>query len=322
MLVINGFFSADGKRGVLINVYAPCSYTEKKGVWDTIRLVIDQNSEACICVVGDFNAIRSPEEGVGRGEGGDPRNMVKFDDFISLYNLMDMPLSSRTFTWYRPDGTCKTKLDRMLVNSEWIARWPDQVLNGLSRTLSDHCPIYMESARKNWGPRPFRFINAWVKHPNFKDFFESKWCSYQVHGWAAFRLKEKWKCLRNDLKVWNKEVFGVIDKNINDKQREIKLWDLIDDTFGLEEYEVVARNRCSAELLRKVNEIDGLYFDGVWADSVEGCYSQDVWTSAATNSLQLSFPRKRSKRRSVLAALIVVRDLTDSHLVLLKISGM
>ncbi|KAL8508223.1 hypothetical protein ACS0TY_018708 [Phlomoides rotata] len=241
MLVINGFFSADGKRGVLIN--------EKKGVWDTIRLVIDQNSEACIYVVGDFNAIRSPEERVGKGEVGDLREMVKFDDFITQCNLMDMPLSGRTFTWYRPDGTCKSKLDRILVNSQCIARWPNQVLKGLSRTQSDHCTIHMESARKKWGPRPFRFINALVKHPNFKDFFESKWCTYQVHGWAAFRLKEKLKCLRNDLKVWNKEVFGVIDKNINDKQREIEVWDRIDDTFGLEEYEVITRNRCSAELL-------------------------------------------------------------------------
>ncbi|KAL8540253.1 hypothetical protein ACS0TY_001731 [Phlomoides rotata] len=278
MLVINGFFPADGRRGVLINVYASCSYAEKKGVWDTISLVMDQYSEACICVVGDFNAIRSPEERVGRGEVDDVRDMVYFDDFIYNSNLVDMPLSGRTFTCYRPDGTCKSKLDRILVNSEWIARWTNQTLKGHSRTLSDHCPIYMASERKNWGPRPFRFINAWVKHPNFKEFLN-------LNG-AATKLKEKLKLLRNDLKVWNKEVFGEIDKNITDKQREIDLWDRIDDTFGLEEYEVIARNKCSAELLRfthwkenfmfqksktkKGNEIDGLFFDEVWTDSVEG----------------------------------------------------
>ncbi|KAL8544459.1 hypothetical protein ACS0TY_004856 [Phlomoides rotata] len=306
MLVINGFFPADGKRVVLINVYAPCSYAEKKGVWDTIRLVMDQYSEACICVVGDFNAIRSPEERVGRGEVGDVRDMAYFDEFISISNLVDMPLSGRTFTCYRPDGTCKSKLDRILVNSEWIARWLNQILKGLSRTLSDHCPIYMASERKDWGPRPFRFINAWVKHPNFKEFFEAKWSSYQVNGWAVFRLKEKLKLLRNDLKVWNKEVFGELDKNIREKQGEIDLWDRVDDALGLEKYEVIARNKCSAELLRfthwkenflfrksktkwllegdvnsgyfhgwinkrrKVNEINGLFFDEVWTDSVEG----------------------------------------------------
>ncbi|KAL8512922.1 hypothetical protein ACS0TY_019182 [Phlomoides rotata] len=216
-----------------------------------------------------------------------------------------MPLAGRKFTWYRPDGTCKSRLDRILVNSEWITRWPNQVLKGERRTLSDHCPIYMESAIKNWGPRPFRFINTWVKHPQFKHFFESKWCSYQVHGWTAFRLKEKLKSLRNDLKVWNREVFGQIDQNISEKQREIETWDRIDDTLGLEENEVIDRNRCSAELLRyslwkenqlfqqsktkwllegdvnsgyfhgcinkrrKENEMAGLYFDGVWSDSVE-----------------------------------------------------
>ncbi|KAL8507118.1 hypothetical protein ACS0TY_017854 [Phlomoides rotata] len=197
-------------RGVLINVYAPCSHTERLRLWDTIRLVIDQNREACICVVGDLNAILFPKEREGRGEAGDSRDMFNFDDFISQCNLMDMPLSGRSFTWYRPDGTCKSKLDRILVNLEWITRWPNQVLKGLNRSLSDHCPIFMESARKDWGPRPFRFINAWVKHPKFKEFFEAKWSNYQVHGWAAFRLKEKLKRLRSDLKVWNREVFGVI----------------------------------------------------------------------------------------------------------------
>ncbi|KAL8497810.1 hypothetical protein ACS0TY_021229 [Phlomoides rotata] len=171
MLIVNGLFCADGKRGVLINVYAPCSHAEKKGLWDTIRLVIDQYREACICVVGDFNAIRYPEERVGRGETGDTRDMAIFYDFISQCNLVDMPLSRRAFTWYRPDGTYKSKLDRILVNSEWISRWPNQALKGLKCTFSDHCPIYLESTGKDWGPRPFRFIKAWVKHPNFKEYF-------------------------------------------------------------------------------------------------------------------------------------------------------
>ncbi|KAL8490658.1 hypothetical protein ACS0TY_022603 [Phlomoides rotata] len=174
---------------------------EKRELWDTIRLVINQYREACICVVGDFNAIRFPEERVGRGETGDTRDMTNFDNFITQCNLVDMPLSGITFTWYRPDGTCKSKLDRILVNSEWILWWANQALKGLKRTLSDHCPIYLEGSYKDWGPRPFRFVNAWVKHPQFKEFCEAKWNSYQVNGWATFRLKEKLKSLRSDLKV-------------------------------------------------------------------------------------------------------------------------
>ncbi|KAL8544625.1 hypothetical protein ACS0TY_005015 [Phlomoides rotata] len=297
------FKASVGRSGGIISLWNSDLF-HKTSSWDTCGMLVINGFFSAD--VGDFNAIRSPEERVGRGEVGDTRDMAKFDELISQCNLVDMPLSGRTFTWYRPDGTCKSKLDRILVNSEWIARWSNQALKGLSRTLSDHCPIYIASARKNWGPRPFRFINVWVKHPKFKDFFESKWSSYQVHGWTAFRLKEKLKCLRNDLKVWNKEVFGEIDKNITDRQREIEVWDRIDDTFGLEEGEVIARNKCSAKLLRfshwkenfmfqqskmkwvlegdvnsgyfhgwinkrrKVNEIDGLFFDEVWTNSVEG----------------------------------------------------
>ncbi|KAL8483361.1 hypothetical protein ACS0TY_026168 [Phlomoides rotata] len=295
MLVINGHFTADGMRGVLINVYASCSYAEKRELWENINLVIDQYREACICVAGDFNAVRVPEERVGRGENGDTRDMANFDIFIKQCNLVDMPLSGR-----HSHGTEQM----VLVNSDWIVRWPRQVLKGLKRTISDHCPIYLEGSYKDWGPRPFRIVNAWVKHPQFKEFCASKWNSYQVDGWATFRLKEKLKLLRGDLKVWNREVFGMIEHNIDEKQKEVEKWDCIDDTFGLEENEVIERNRCSAELLRyvnwkenlvfqkakvkwllegdvnsgyfygwvnkrrKINEIDGLFIDGVWTESI------------------------------------------------------
>ncbi|KAL8548723.1 hypothetical protein ACS0TY_007835 [Phlomoides rotata] len=52
----------------------------------------------------------------------------------------------------------------------------------------------------------------------------------------------------------------MIDHNIGEKQKEVEKWDRIDDTFGLEDNEIIKRNRCSAELLRYANWKENLMF--------------------------------------------------------------
>lgn len=81
------------------------------------------------------------------------------------------------------------------------------IIRGLSRIVSDHCPVIMEVKVVDWGPKPFRFINAWCSHPEFKKFVEVSWNSYKVEGWFGYRIKEKLKRLKDDLKKWNRDVF-------------------------------------------------------------------------------------------------------------------
>ncbi|KAL8483512.1 hypothetical protein ACS0TY_026269 [Phlomoides rotata] len=112
--------------------------------------------------------------------------------------------------------------------------------------------------------------------------------------------------MKADLKEWSKKTFGLIDLKIEEKKAEILNLDLIDDTFGLEEEEIIKRNQGSAELLRelhwndgmlaqkdkakwiiagdtnsrffhrwinkrhKQNGIEGLMVNNIWVDSVEG----------------------------------------------------
>ncbi|KAL8473872.1 hypothetical protein ACS0TY_030651 [Phlomoides rotata] len=116
----------------------------------------------------------------------------------------------------------------------------------------------LEIKVKDWGPKPFRFINAWLSHPGFKKFVIDKWTSYKMEGWGSFVLKEKSKRLKADLKTWNKEIFCSLDKQIEERRQKIKQWDAIDDILGLEEEEIAARNRERAPLFNDVKNIDNL----------------------------------------------------------------
>jgi len=43
----------------------------------------------------------------------------------------------RKFTWYRPNGTTRSILDRAIVSDEWLSQWPDFKQYVLSRQESD-----------------------------------------------------------------------------------------------------------------------------------------------------------------------------------------
>ncbi|KAL8470805.1 hypothetical protein ACS0TY_033399 [Phlomoides rotata] len=240
-----------------------------------VKGVVEQNEEDCICIIGDFNSVRNCKERAGKGDGTENRDMREFENYIRQWGVVELPLIGKMYTWYRPDGTCKSRLDRMMVNSEWLGKWPDQVLKGLGWSFSDHRPIYIESQAKDWGSRPFRFLNYWISHPTFKEFFEKKWAEYNIEGWSGFILKEKLKLLRQDLKTWNKEVFGIMEEKIAEKKQVIEELDTIDDTFELEEEEVVRRNRVAAELIRCLNWKDSILAQKTksWTGSGNGVFN-------------------------------------------------
>ncbi|KAL8554478.1 hypothetical protein ACS0TY_002607 [Phlomoides rotata] len=224
LLVVNGRWREDGGEMVIINVYAPCSTVEKEQLWETIKLVLEQNEEARICVV--------EEERLGRREDIDRRDINLFDDLISSSGLVDLPLWGRKFTWYKPDGTCKSKLDRILVNEEWLTWKPDLKLMSLGRSISDHCPIFLRTSIVDWGLKPFKFFNGWLAHADFKDFCIRKWNSYKVQGWKCFTLKEKLKMLKLDLKAWSREIFGALQQKVEDQKENIERLDRFDEIFG------------------------------------------------------------------------------------------
>lgn len=76
---------------------------------------------------------------------------------------MDLPLGRRKFTWYRANGASGSRLDRFLLSSEWLVSWPDLMQLGLKRKVSDHVAIILKEEVKDWGPKPFKFMNFWSK---------------------------------------------------------------------------------------------------------------------------------------------------------------
>ena len=47
-----------------------------------------------------------------------------------------------------------------------------------------------KDSKVDWGPKPFRSLDAWQGDGRFKDFVRSKWHSYELQGETCLFVKK------------------------------------------------------------------------------------------------------------------------------------
>ncbi|XP_028121122.1 uncharacterized protein LOC114318425 [Camellia sinensis] len=198
------------------------------------------------CIGGDFNEVRTiaKRKGCTKRDGG----MNEFNEFINDLEIVDVPMIGRKYTWCNSqEGERWSKLDGFLVNTEWL-EWFSFKLWGLSRLLSDHCPIILMEDVRDLEPKPFRFLYIWVLHPTFMNLLKLVWENTHVDDWARFRLKTKLKSLKKALKVWNIKVFENVNFKLKEVDEEMQALDLVAEVRPLQDPELIRRREVKGEL--------------------------------------------------------------------------
>jgi len=191
-------------------VYASSREHERREIWNQIRHIASTISDPWL-VMGDFNEIASPGEKKG-GMQADIRKCLQFNNWINECSLMEVTTWGTKFTWRGPqwNGRDKVfkKLDRVLCNVSWRLRYHEGFAKVLSRMHFNHHPIILlTEGETNVGRnRSFRFEAAWTTHENFHHFLKDNWVRSRD---LAYLLNN----LTNNLKEWNKDVFGNIFKS-------------------------------------------------------------------------------------------------------------
>ncbi|XP_021971507.1 uncharacterized protein LOC110866671 [Helianthus annuus] len=202
-LLVNGRLKGSQYEINVINVYAPQNAADKLNLWNKIRDTME-GFEGLWVIVGDFNAVRSPEE---RRNSNYKNTCAKnFNDFINTAGLVEYNLNGRKYTCVRDNGRKLSKLDRFLVCSKLIFKWPDACLRGLTTKYSDHCPLVLTVNKKNFGAKPFRIFSSWLEELGFQESVEKAvsllGCS---DGPADIRLMKKFTVIRSAIKEWRSE---------------------------------------------------------------------------------------------------------------------
>ncbi|GKV07275.1 hypothetical protein SLEP1_g19071 [Rubroshorea leprosula] len=246
-----GFIGISGEWGSqqlscnMVNVYAPCDKKEKVLLWEEMGSLVSNQGGRWL-LAGDFNSVRSIIERKGRL--GETQDMEEFNRFVEGTGLIDVKLLNRKFTWYRSDGSLMSRLDRFLLSSEMSMVERDWTQVGVRRSISDHCAIILKSRNVDWGPKPFRALDVWQQHPEFRDFVVAKWENLQIEGWAAFKCQKKLQLLKEECKRWNKEVFGNVEVRYESLLQQIEMLDKKSEDTDLNESEVLLRKVCSQEV--------------------------------------------------------------------------
>ena len=123
------------------------------------------------------------------------------------------------------------------ITPSWLDQFSNVTQKRLSRPISDHFPIIIEGGGKRRGPSPFRFENMWLKVEGFKDLLRSWWQGMSVSGRASYKLATKLKGIKQNLKVWNREVFGNLESNKLAALQQVDYWDQVESERSLSEEE-------------------------------------------------------------------------------------
>ena len=117
----------NNQRLLIVNVYAPCDLAGKRVLWDELRQSRASNPNGLWCFLGDFNSIWSPEERISLTQRSvDSYDILTFNQWISDMELQEIKCVCSSFTWIRPNGCVKSRLDRFLVSEQWLSLWSDR----------------------------------------------------------------------------------------------------------------------------------------------------------------------------------------------------
>ncbi|KAK6803201.1 hypothetical protein RDI58_000985 [Solanum bulbocastanum] len=171
-------------------IYDKCNDHLRRPFWD--KLINFSNLNIPWCTIEDFNVITSPKE----KQEGLPNNMNESFEFINVIEacgLMDLGYSGQHFTWCNQrskEHRVWKRLDRDMVNDQWLEDIPQSTINHLPSVGSDHCPLLMEVVVRSKNiSRYFKFLQ-WTYHVNFGATIKECW-DREVSGNPMYKLQQK-----------------------------------------------------------------------------------------------------------------------------------
>ncbi|KAL2250235.1 UNVERIFIED_CONTAM: hypothetical protein Sindi_2497200 [Sesamum indicum] len=144
-------------------VYCASEVIDRRILWTTLETLAQQCSDIPWLVGGDFNAVRELNE----------------------YNRAEF----------------KKRLDRILINDRWLARFPTSSYHSLTPQTSDHSPLVLHGdTQQHNGGGMFRLDNYLAHSPDFIPNVQNIW-HHEVVGIPMYAVTRKLKALKLVLRL-------------------------------------------------------------------------------------------------------------------------
>ncbi|WVZ51083.1 hypothetical protein U9M48_002262 [Paspalum notatum var. saurae] len=123
-----------------------------------------------LLIGGDCNIIRNPSE--KNKDNYNDKWPFLFNAVIDSLNLGELHMSGRKFTWTNSlEIPTYERLDRILVSTEWEQKFPLATVVALTREISDHTPLLLNTGARSHSSNPplFQFELGWLLRKGFHD---------------------------------------------------------------------------------------------------------------------------------------------------------
>ncbi|WVZ52923.1 hypothetical protein U9M48_003922 [Paspalum notatum var. saurae] len=202
----------DDFRWLLVSIYGPAQQENKEAFLLELAHLCSKETLPMV-VGGDFNILRGPNE--KNNSNYNDRWPFLFNAVIDACNLQELEMSGRRYTWANnlPVQTFE-KLNRVLMCIEWELKFPRATVQALTREISDHTPLFLNSGDTSTSGNPplFKFELGWLLRDGFFDMVRNIWVSTNSGQTALERWQNKIRRLRQHLRGWEKHVSGCYKK--------------------------------------------------------------------------------------------------------------
>ncbi|XP_039026250.1 uncharacterized protein LOC120159757 [Hibiscus syriacus] len=219
--------ATDGHSIAITAIYGSNNGVVRRGLWEHLSTVGKDIGPSSWLVSGDFNIIAKAEESSDFDILGIhcTSDMKDFQDCLEGLDLMDHPFFGPLFTWPNKQecSYLARKLDRILVNDQWLLDFPDSFVEFKAQGVSDHCLglMWTHKLAMTRKPKPFKFFNCWTNHEHFLATVRDSW-QQQCGGSAMNCLFNKLKRLKPLLRGFNKQFFSDISGRVRLKRAELE----------------------------------------------------------------------------------------------------
>ncbi|XP_074288935.1 uncharacterized protein LOC141614080 [Silene latifolia] len=252
-------------------------------------IVLQEHTQVVHCLVQHFASGRYAHEKISNTPP-DLMDMTDFNSCLADCGLDDMQGSGSDFTWFNKQEVrtrVYSKLERVLINADWLLSFTQTTAQFLPPGIVDHCPVILSFCDDSLPKKQFKFLNCWIDHPDFKAKVTEAWQSFPV-GNSMHRFMAKLKNTRKYLKNLHLAHFSNISTRINLKREELNQCfldlhhcplskDLIhkerivaQEYWSLKDAEtkILIQKRQQSQYIGEIQDIHGTLYSGMHEDQV------------------------------------------------------
>ncbi|KAG7564362.1 Reverse transcriptase domain [Arabidopsis suecica] len=206
---------------VISFVYAANEESARRELWNEIVNVscLQRVRGKPWTVLGDFNQVLYPNDHSFSLNPNVDLPTRLFRDCLLDAELSDLTYRGCTFTWWnkRTVNPVAKKIDRILVNEQWLLSFPRSFGYFGEPDFSDHasCCITLRLPSQR-SRKAFRFQNFLLQNSEFVPLISHQWFSFNFVGSAMYRLSKKLKALKSVIREFSRDNYSDLEKRVKE----------------------------------------------------------------------------------------------------------